>query len=167
LVDSIAGKLCRIASILVLPQSPQLLEIVPKRWAEFSFNCTPLARSTITLLSPSREIRAIALRSCTIASETRKPAASSSSCPGVRIVVARVLPPIRISSGSSIVRSSRKYSSEPSCLRRMILPGPMLGTSFISEDLRYCCSRWKSVTCTFRQDTISLAITVGSRITIP
>ena len=85
----------------------------------------------------------------------------------VRIVVARVLPPIPISSGSSMVRSSRKYSSEPSFFRRMILPGPMLCGSFIYDDFRYCCSRWKSVTCTFRRGTISSAITVGSRTRIP
>ncbi len=77
--DLIAGKFCRIASMLVLPQSPQLLEIVPKRWVEVSFTFTPAARSTIRTLSRVSEIRAIARGSRTIASETRKPAASSSS----------------------------------------------------------------------------------------
>ena len=35
-----------------------------------------------------------------------------------------------------MVRSSRKYSSEPSFFRRMILPGPMLCGSFIYDDFR-------------------------------
>src|SRR6266496_157679 len=101
-----SGKFCRMASMLDLPQIPQLLEIVPKRCTEFSFTFTPAARSTITTLSRVSEIPAISRGSRTIASETRNPAASSSSCPGVRMVVAKVFRPIRISSGSSIVRSS-------------------------------------------------------------
>jgi hypothetical protein len=58
-VDLIGGKFCRMASMLVLPQSPQLLEIVPKRWAEFSFTFTPAARLTIMILSRVSEIPAI------------------------------------------------------------------------------------------------------------
>ncbi len=161
--DLIAEKFCRMASMLVLPQIPQLLEIVPKRCTEFSFTFTPGARLTITTLSRVSEIPAISRDSRTIASETRNPAASSSSCPGVRMVVAKVFRPIRISSGSSIVRSSCEYSSDPSFFRRMIFPGPMLCASFICNDFRYCCRRWKSVTCTFRRGTILSGITVASR----
>src|SRR6266699_1990399 len=50
-VDRIAGKFCRIASMLVLPQIPQLDEMVPKRCNEFSFSCRPAARSTTTVFS--------------------------------------------------------------------------------------------------------------------
>ena len=50
-----AGKFCRIASMLVLPQRPQLLEIVPNRLVEFSFVFTSLARPTMTLLSLAGE----------------------------------------------------------------------------------------------------------------
>ena len=44
----IAAKFWRIASMLSLPQIPQLLEIVPKRCAELNFNFTSAARLTMT-----------------------------------------------------------------------------------------------------------------------
>ena len=45
--------------MLVFPQSPQLLEIVPKRCAEISFTFTPDTTSTVTTLSTPAEIFAI------------------------------------------------------------------------------------------------------------
>src|SRR5437588_919245 len=48
------------------------------------------------------------------------------------MVVATVLSPIRISSGSSTVSSSCSYSSAPSPLRRMTWPGP-IPSSFIDS----------------------------------
>lgn len=50
----IGGKLCRIASRLALPHNPQLLEMVPKRFAESNCTRTPRARSTITAFSLGR-----------------------------------------------------------------------------------------------------------------
>jgi hypothetical protein len=78
-VDRIAGKFCRIASMLVLPQSPQLLEIVPKRCIEFEFQFHAGGKIDTTVFSPSVEIFAISSRLRTTASETKNPAASSSS----------------------------------------------------------------------------------------
>ena len=48
--------------MLVLPQIPQLDEIVPKRRAEPSFAFTPAARSMMTMLSRFVEIFAISPR---------------------------------------------------------------------------------------------------------
>ena len=45
--------------MLFLPHRPQLLEIVPKRFVEFSFSFTPAVSSTLTLLSPLTEMLAI------------------------------------------------------------------------------------------------------------
>ena len=111
-VDSIDGKFCRITAILSFPQIPQLDEIVPKRCAELSLGFMPSARVTVMMFSrlrapDGRENLSISSEARIIPSERRKPAASSSSFPGVRIVVATVLRPMRISSGSSMVRSSR------------------------------------------------------------
>ena len=110
--DSIDGKFCRITAILSFPQIPQLDEIVPKRCVELSLGFMPSARVTVMMFSrlralEGRENLSISSEARIIPSERRKPAASSSSFPGVRIVVATVLRPMRISSGSSMVRSSR------------------------------------------------------------
>src|SRR5207249_12003016 len=92
---AIGGKFCRIAAMLSFPQMPQLDEIVPKRCAELSLGFTPSARLTVMMFSRlrapgERENLLILSEARTILSERRKPAASSSSCPGVRIVVATV-----------------------------------------------------------------------------
>ena len=42
--------------MLVFPQSPQLLEIVPKRCAVFSLNFAPGRRLTVTIFSRRVEI---------------------------------------------------------------------------------------------------------------
>ena len=63
------------------------------------------------------------------ASETRKPAASSTSLPGVRIVTTNDLPPTRISSGSSTARVSGRATVCPSprmrVTRRRVVIRPM------------------------------------------
>jgi len=65
----------------------------------------------------------------------QKPAASSSSCPGVRICRARVCA-ARFEFRAVLDREIvRQYSSSPSCFRRMM---PMLSASFICKLFRYC-----------------------------
>ena len=75
-VDRIAGKFCRIASMLVLPQSPQLLEIVPSRCTELSLNLVPAVKATMTTFSRDDKL-SILSRVRTIPSESKNPAASS------------------------------------------------------------------------------------------
>ena len=97
------------------PHKPQLVEMVPKRCAVAGLNFTFGESVTLRMLPSDAGSwqGAISLRSVrarTMPSERRKPAASSSSLPGVRMVTAIGSWAIRISNGSSIVTSSVTHS---------------------------------------------------------
>jgi hypothetical protein len=79
-----------------------------------------VASTTLNVGSPSAPIPVTtrmsgrSSRDATTPSETRKPATSSKSSPGVRIVTLNRAPPIRISSGSSSAStSSRVRAASP------------------------------------------------------
>lgn len=120
---SISGYACLIESIDVLPQTPQLEEMAPKRldWIS-SRGIESLKRIRIVFSGLVESLqRLISLKSLlerAMPSVTMNPAASSSSCPGVRMVTTKGSLPIRISRGSSIATSSLIVLALPSAWRR-------------------------------------------------
>ena len=95
------------ASSAPFPQTPHDDEVKKLRWSRAGSK--PGASTSTVFAARSSGSRADAGRS---PSERQKPSASSSSCPGVRIVTATGRPPIRISSGSST--ATRSLSVRPS-----------------------------------------------------
>ena len=85
---------------------------MPDRYATGSRMCTirTLPSSSGETVSRQYSIRTMSPGSRARPSEQRKPAASSKSWPGVRMVTASVSRPTRISSGSSTVTESTRGS---------------------------------------------------------
>ena len=119
--DSGACGSTQMSSIEVLPHTPQA-EVVMKLRRAAGVTSTPGARAMSTMFPissslwsrcpqvvPSQTfIAAMSSRPRTIASPTRKPAASSTSSPGVRIVMVSAVPSTRIPSGSSAASRSAR-----------------------------------------------------------
>jgi len=161
--------------MLSLPHKPQLeMKLSEPFGPEFSASLfTSAARSTFTLLFTylAKSSRS-ALRSRTIVFRTRrKTAASSSSLPGVRMVVAEFLRPIRISSGSSRGESSPQIFERTVLFfrRRISFPGPMLAGSFSNNEFPIICLQPVEICHLYISPghKFSLATTVGSRTRTP
>jgi len=117
--DSGARGRTQMSLIEVLPHTPQA-DVVKKARRAAGVTSTPGAREMSTMLPislslwsrcpqvvPSQTfIAAMSSRPRTIASPTRKPAANSTSSPGVRMVMVSAVPPTRIPSGSSAASRS-------------------------------------------------------------
>ena len=109
--DSTRGASTSTASSAPLPQTPHDDEVKKLRCSSSGSN--PGASTSTVFAARSSGSRAS--RGCS-PSERQKPSASSSSCPGVRIVTATGRPAIRISSGSST--ATRSGSVVPAGSRR-------------------------------------------------
>jgi hypothetical protein len=98
------GNDCRTASIVALLQTPQLDELKTLRVSFAGLNAVGSFSVTFTTCPSSAPHCVISKMSAvdrTKFSVRRNPAASSRSCPGVRITTATLWPSTRISSGSS------------------------------------------------------------------
>lgn len=104
--------------MLALPHSPQLEEAKTWRVSWVKSTDTAGARKTFTTFRPLFRGYGLIARTSFLRlispSETRKPAANSPSCPGVRIVTLTGRVSTRISSGSSTASSSSAFCDLPS-----------------------------------------------------